>query len=245
MAGCANPECANPERASQEDHHVRRASVGVTAALRQRGLRIVYLSIGLAAVSQGLFLVLFVLFVTDGLNGSDAEVGLLRGIQAVGSIAAGAALGLFAVAARPRRLAVIGALAFGAISLAVWNLPALTTSTWPYVVLFALVGAPGVLLSTGYISLVQTTADDRGSAFAALGLVNALGQGVGLLAAGVVQPVTGMLPLLELQGVLYLVSGLVMLRRRGAAADGGDPGRHRRVGSDSAPHVGSDLPRST
>ena len=197
--------------------------VGVVPALRQRGLRATYVSAGFAAIAQGLFLVLFVLFVTDSLKGTDAEVGLLRGIQAVGSIAAGAALGLFAVAARPRRIAMIGAVAFGLISLAVWNLPAITTATWPYVVLFMLVGAPGVLLSTGYISLIQTAAADRGSAFAAYGLVSAVGQGVGLLAAGVAQPVTGLLPLLEAQGALYLLAGAVMLSRRGrsrtAAAD--------------------------
>ncbi|MGN6204337.1 MFS transporter [Humibacter sp.] len=197
--------------------------IGVVSALRQRGLRATYVSAGLAAIAQGLFLVLFVLFVTDSLKGTDAEVGLLRGIQAVGSIAAGAALGLLAVAARPRRIAMIGAVAFGLISLAVWNLPAITTATWPYVVLFMLVGAPGVLLSTGYISLIQTTAANRGSAFAAYGLVSAVGQGVGLLAAGVVQPVTGLLPLLEAQGVLYLLAGVVMLsghaRSRTGAAD--------------------------
>ena len=197
--------------------------VGVVPALRQRGLRATYVSAGFAAIAQGLFLVLFVLFVADSLKGTDAEVGLLRGIQAVGSIAAGAALGLLAVAARPRRIAMIGAVAFGLISLAVWNLPAITTATLPYVVLFMLVGAPGVLLSTGYISLIQTTAANRGSAFAAYGLVSAVGQGVGLLAAGVVQPVTGLLPLLEAQGVLYLLAGVVMLsghaRSRTGAAD--------------------------
>lgn len=200
-----------------------RGSVGVLRALTQHGLRGAYLSIGLAAVSQGLFLVLFVLFVIDALHGSDADVGLLRGIQAVGSVAAGAALGAFAVAARPRRLITIGALAFGLVSLAVWNLPALTTTVWPYVAMFALVGAPGVLLSTGYVSTIQTAATDRGSAFAAYGLVNAAGQGLGLLAAGLAQPSTGLLPLLEVQGMLYLAAGAVMLRGHHSAGEGRAP----------------------
>nr|WP_022899540.1 MFS transporter [Humibacter albus] len=193
---------------------------GVLPALRQRGMRAAFVSVGLAGAAQGLFLVLFVLFVTDTLGGSDAEVGLLRGIQAVGSIAAGAALGLFAVAVRPRRLIVVGALAFGAISLAVWNLPVLTTTLWPYVVLFILVGAPGVLLSTGYVSLIQTTAPDRGAAFAAYGLVAAVGQGAGLVTAGLIQPASGLLPLLEAQGVLYVFAGVtMMLRHRSASSD--------------------------
>ncbi|HWD61063.1 MAG TPA: hypothetical protein VG369_01090, partial [Humibacter sp.] len=129
----------------------------------------------------------------------------------IGSIAAGAALGFLAITARPKRLLIIGALSFGIVSLLVWNLPFLTTALWPYVILFIIVGAPGVLLTTGYISIIQTTARDRGAGFAAFGLVNAVGQGVGLLAAGLLQPVTGLLPLLEAQGCLYLLSGLVML----------------------------------
>jgi MFS family permease len=197
-----------------------RGRTGVLHALRQPRLRTTFASIGLAAAAQGLFLVLFVLFVTDTLHGSDAQVGLLRGIQAIGSIAAGAALGLFSIATRPRRLAVIGAIAFGVLSLVVWNLPVATTAPWPYVVLFVLVGAPGVLLATGYISVIQTTAHDRGSAFAAFGLVNAVGQGFGLVAAGVLQPASGLLPLLEIQGCLYLLAGIVMIGRRESRAAG-------------------------
>jgi predicted MFS family arabinose efflux permease len=210
-------------RSGQEDAGASapiRGRTGVLHALRQAGLRTTFASIGLAAAAQGLFLVLFVLFVTDTLHGSDAEVGLLRGIQAIGSIAAGAALGLFSIAARPRRLAVMGAIAFGVLSLVVWNLPAATAAPWPYVVLFVLVGAPGVLLATGYISVIQTTAHDRGSAFAAYGLVNAVGQGLGLVAAGALQPASGLLPLLEVQGCLYLLAGIVMIGRRGRRSAG-------------------------
>ncbi|WP_243063147.1 MFS transporter [Humibacter sp. RRB41] len=196
-----------PTRAATDDP----VATGVLAALRDRKLRALFVSVALAGAAQGLFLVLFVLFVTDSLNGSDAAVGLLRGIQAIGSIAAGAALGFLAITARPKRLLIIGALAFGIVSLLVWNLPFLTTALWPYVILFIVVGAPGVLLTTGYISIIQTTASDRGASFAAFGLVNAVGQGIGLLAAGLLQPVTGLLPLLETQGCLYLLSGLVML----------------------------------
>jgi MFS family permease len=221
-----------------------RGRTGVLHALRQRGLRKTFASIGLAAAAQGLFLVLFVLFVTDALHGSDAEVGLLRGIQAIGSIAAGAALGLFSIAARPRRLAVMGAIAFGVLSLVVWNLPAATAAPWPYVVLFVLVGAPGVLLATGYISVIQTTAHDRGSAFAAYGLVNAVGQGLGLAAAGALQPASGLLPLLEVQGCLYLLAGIVMIGRRGRRS-AGSPERAGRTERNRPATVENGAPPST
>ena len=47
---------------------------------------------GLDQVAQGIFVVLFVVFVARRLSGSAGEIGLLRGVQAVGAIAAGAVL---------------------------------------------------------------------------------------------------------------------------------------------------------
>ena len=69
----------------------RRAS---WAALRIPRLRGAYAVIFVSSVAQGMFLVLFVLFAFGPLAGSDADVGLLRGIQAVGAIAAGRRAGL-------------------------------------------------------------------------------------------------------------------------------------------------------
>ncbi|MGN6126725.1 MAG: MFS transporter [Humibacter sp.] len=230
------------------------AATGVLATLRDRRLSALFASVALAGAAQGLFLVLFVLFVTNSLSGSDAAVGLLRGIQAIGSIAAGAALGFLAVTARPKRLLIVGALSFGVVSLLVWNLPFITTALWPYVIMFILVGAPGVLLTTGYISMIQTTVTDRGGAFAAFGLVNAVGQGVGLLAAGLLQPVTGLLPLLEVQGCLYLLSGLVVLvpgwfgrryRDREQASVSDSVTSVRREGVGTSPHDPHDVGETT
>ncbi|MFJ6653757.1 MFS transporter [Microbacterium sp. NPDC091313] len=191
---------------------------GVWRALRAPALPAVFAMILLASVAQGLFQVLFVLFAFGPLHVGDAEVGLLRGIQAVGAIVAGLGLGLLGRRVDAARLAVSSTLVFGVLSLAVWNLPALSDSLWLYVVLFAIVGAPGVIMVTAFVSLLQerTTAALRPAAFAAMGLVFSVGQGLGLLLGGLVDAGAPLWPLLQVQGALYVVAagvGLLAARR--------------------------------
>lgn len=189
------------------------APVGLVAALRIPRLRGAYAVIFVSSIAQGMFLVLFVLFAFGPLGGSDADVGLLRGIQAVGAIAAGLVLGFLARGSSPRALATASLFAFGALSLAIWNLPALTTHLWPYVLLFAAVGAPGVIMIAGLISVLQeeSAPAQRGAVFAAVGLVGALGQAAGILLGGVSDGPIGLVPLLEVQGGLYLFAGVIAL----------------------------------
>ena len=164
-----------------------------------------------AAVAQGLFVVLFVFFVTDVINGSEADVGLLRGVQAIGAIAAGALLGVLGARLDVVRLTILGAVGFAAITALSWNLSFATHAVIAYGILFAIVGAPGVLLGAGLTSLLQrSSADDRrGRTFAAFGLVQAAGQAVGLLMAGLLQGITGTLPLLEVQAATYALAAVL------------------------------------
>ena len=186
------------------------SATGVWAALTLRRLRTVFVMILLASIAQGLFQVLFVLFVVGPLGGGETEVGVFRGIQAVGAIAAGLTIGFLSRRSDARMLALASTLAFGILSLAIWNLPALTTATWLFAVLFAIVGAPGLIMVTAFISILQSesTPAQRPAVFAALGVVMAIGQGVGLLFGGLVDAGVPLLLLLQVQGALYLVAAL-------------------------------------
>lgn len=190
-----------------------RRSGGLWEALRIRRLTGAYAVIFISSVAQGMFLLLFVLFALGPLGGSDADVGLLRGIQAVGAIAAGVVLGFLVRGSSPRGLTAASVLAFGAISLVTWNLPVLTTDIGWYVVLFAAVGAPGVVMLAGLLSILQQESEPhrRGAVFAAVGLVSAAGQGVGILLGALSDTAIGLLPLLQVQGCLYLLAGVIAL----------------------------------
>jgi MFS family permease len=174
--------------------------------------------VAVTQVAQGLFVVLFVVFVAEVLRGDAAENGLLRGVQAIGAICGGLLLGFFATGGRravrrPGRLAGWAALVFGALVLAVWNLPRLTTAEPLYVALFIAVGIPGIALVTGLVSALQesTVDGERGRVFAALGVASGAGQAVGMVTAGVLGDRFGVVPLLNVQGTLYLLAGLVAL----------------------------------
>lgn len=207
----------------------------------------------LSGAAQGLFQVLFVVFVARVLHGDAAQMGLLRGVQAVGSVAAGLALGLLTRALAPARLAWIGAVAFGLGCLAVWNAPALTRSPAVYLVLFAVVGAPGVAMMTGLFSLLQDAVDDRwrGRVLATFGMVAAAGTAAGMLAAGLLGDRLPVVALLDAQGALHLAAGVVMAlwtavshraRRRAAPADGVRAAGSDRPARDGAPVPGRRAP---
>jgi MFS family permease len=182
-------------------------AAGWRAALGPREIRGTLLVAFTASVAQGIFVVLFVLFVARSLHGGPAETGLLRGVQAVGSIAAGLLLATSRPLA-PGRLTASAAAAFGLISLTVWNAPDLSTAVPLYIALFIAVGAPGIGLTTGLASAAQqaTIEGQRGTAFAAVGVAVALGEAIGILAAGALGDPLGITTLLNAQGALYVIA---------------------------------------
>ncbi len=159
----------------------------------------------LASVAQGLFLVLFVLFVLRALHAGDGLVGLLRGVQAIGGV-----LGGLLVTARLRRssaraLTAGGVGAFALISALCWNSPHLTTAPWWYVVLFIAVGIPGTILTTGLTTAIQQASPPelRGRTLSLLGVAQAIGQAIGILAAGVLSSTLPLGALLNAQAGCY------------------------------------------
>jgi MFS family permease len=187
---------------------------GFLAALRGRDIRFALLVAFVAEIAQGIFVVLFIVFVARRLHGGSGEIGLLRGIQAVGAIGAGLVLSLSSRSGSAARLTAGAAFVFGLLDLAVWNAPTLTTALPVYIALFIAVGAPGVVMETGLISLLQVSSAEaeRGRVFGALTFVSSAGQAIGMLAAGVLAGPIGLMPMLNAQGCLYLAAGLLAMR---------------------------------
>jgi MFS family permease len=189
---------------------------GLAEFRREPRLRVVALTLVLCSLAQGMFLVLFVVFVTGPLRGGETEVGLLRGVQAIGGLAAG---GLIATVARrlaPRSLLGGGGLVLGLLSLLIWNMPALTTTGGLYVVLFAVSGAPAVFLNAGLLSVLQTatTPHHTGRVMATAFGAMAAFQVAGMLTAGALAGTWSLTWLLDIQAALIITGGLIGFRQR-------------------------------
>jgi Na+/melibiose symporter-like transporter len=199
-----------------------REGFGVVA--RSAPLRRTMVVVGLAALAQGAFVVLFVLFVVRDLGGSEADVGVLRGIQAVGALAGGALLGAVIRRLDAGRLLAVSLAGIGALSLLIWNLPLLTTAFGVYIGLFTAVGLPGLGTMTGLLTLAQTQAPDavRGRVLSTLLAVFGGMQALGMMLAGLVGTGTGLTVALEVQGATILLAAAIArgLSRPGPATPG-------------------------
>ena len=190
---------------------------GLRVTPGDRGLRWGLVVNGLAGVAQGIFTVLFVLFVTRVLGGDGADVGLLRGVQAIGGLLGGVLVVGLATRLEAGRLLGVSLLVFAAIDLAIWNGPLLTTADWLYLALFVAAGIPGVGVLTGLTSLVQerTAEPYLGRVFATyLGSFNGL-MALGMLLAGLLGDTLGVVAVLNAQAGLGLLAGLIAVATLG------------------------------
>src|SRR5215218_7611670 len=106
---------------------------GLRVAVGDHGLRWGLVVNGMAAVAQGVFTVLFV---TRELGGDGAQVGLLRGVQAIGGLLGGVVVVGLARRLEPGRLLGLCLVVFAMVDLAIWNGPLVTTDGWLYLGLF-------------------------------------------------------------------------------------------------------------
>ena len=205
--------CRTASRADEPEVAGRLAAVGEgwRAARRNPTLTSALVISFLGAVAQGMFLVLFVLFVLRSLGAGDQVVGLLRGLQAIGGVLGGFVVAMAASRIGARRLTIGGLATFGLVALLTWNSPAITNRTWWYAALFIVVGLPATAITTGLITGTQraTPPRVRGRVLSLIQVTEALGQGTGILLAGLLGSSISLTLLLDGQASLYLACAIV------------------------------------
>ncbi|RSM37574.1 MFS transporter [Amycolatopsis balhimycina DSM 5908] len=202
-----------PAPAAAREPVVRAWLDGLRELTHNRRLWRTGLALVFTSLAQGMFLVLFVVYVLDVLGGSEADAGLLRGVQALGGLAAGFALATVARRVAPAALLGWGSIVLGLVSAVIWNLSAVTTALGVYVGLFVLAGAPGVVVGAGVLSEVQSAvAPGRaGRVLSTTFALVATFTTAGALLAGTLVATTGPALLLNVQAGVYVLAGIVAL----------------------------------
>jgi MFS family permease len=167
------------------------------------------------STGEGIMSTLFAPFVRHVLHGSNQAYGLVVAVQAVGGIVGGFIVAAVAHRVSAERLLSLGAVAFGAVDLAIFCYPLGYVAVWPAVAGMVIVGVPGALMTAGLVTLLQRHSEDsyRGRVFGALGAVEGIAVLVGAVSAGVVAQSVGIIPVLAFQGGSYVVAGLFLLLR--------------------------------
>ena len=179
---------------------------GLRFILNHSVVSAIFLVMGVAGIAEGLFNVMFVIFVRQKLGGDALAFGWLTSAQAVGGLVGGLLIGWIGNRIQANRLA--GLLAMnGALILVLVNLPSFPLAM---VALF-LAGVPIVGYSVGIDTLLQVHVANRfrGRVFGALGTSLAIFVLFGQGAASALGDPLGVVPLLNLKGMLDILAGLL------------------------------------
>jgi MFS family permease len=195
---------------------------GLAVVRGHRWIASVFVIIGVAMISEGIFNVVFVPFVKDVLGGGPIELGWLMSAQAVGGLAGGLAIGRLGHRLSPGRVVPASAAVFGLTVM-------LAASGPPLEVVLPLIALAGLAVMGSFITLfalLQRLAEDayRGRVFGAFLTVNALMSLVGMGLAGLLTDRVGVAVTLGLGGAIQLAVAVLAARLlHGLAAPGQTP----------------------
>ena len=191
---------------------------GLRTVGESRVVRTLLLAMLITSTGEGIMGTLFAPYVRHVLHGSGQVYGVITGVQAIGGVVGGFVVAVLAERWSPVTMVWAGSVVFGLIDLAIFLYPLLWVTPWPAVGGMILVGVPGALVVAGSMTLFQrnTTDDRRGRVFSLLSLAQAVSIVIGSSVAGFLGGPTGIMPILALQGVGYVVAGLLVLARLGS-----------------------------
>jgi len=180
---------------------------------RERAILTIFVMLAITAVGEGVMSTLFVIFVNRVLGGAALELGWLMSAQAVGGLIGSLLVGAVGRRFSTAHLIGLSAILFGAIDLAIFNYPMFLPGITLGLILFVVVGIPGVGFMTGVNTLLQAGVADqyRGRIFGALGTTQGLLALVGTLLAGALGDHLGVVTMLNIQGGGYILAGLLGL----------------------------------
>jgi predicted MFS family arabinose efflux permease len=219
---------------------------GLRWSARHRVVRSLTIFILVTSIGEGIMSTLFAPFVRHVLHGSSQAYGVVAAVQAVGGIIGGLLAAAIGQRVSPERMLGYGAVALGAVDLAIFLYPLGYVAVWPAAVGMVIVGVPGALIIAGAMTLFQRNTDDsvRGRVFGTLGAVEGVAILAGTVGAGFLGQAVGIIPILAVQGGGYVVAGLAMavvLRERGKSRSAASPEVGATLEAAAPPDAGATL----
>ena len=186
---------------------------GLHLIRQQRALTMLLIMFALQSLGEGVFGVLLVVFVKQVLHGGSVDYGLILSIQAVGSLIGGVCIGTFGKRFAPARMLGVCVVLFGLIDLLIIDIPVFFPSLLLVMALFVLVGIPGTAGMVSFQSLLQFLIEDklRGRVFGVAISIGALMTLLGMILAGALGDRLGPVLMLNIQGGMYTLSGILVI----------------------------------
>jgi MFS family permease len=219
----ATPKSAPTETSAPRLSLRREWAEGLRVLFSSRTLMVLVATFAISALGEGVFGVLYPVFVYLALHGGALQIGELMSAQAVGGLLGGLLAGWLGQRLLSRWSIGLNWLAFGAISIAIYGAPAWLISTplaqlglpvfGVEIGLFVAVGIAGVGVLTGSQSRLQISAPEAflGRIFGILGTAMGVFMLVGTLVAGTVSESLGVIPVLNIQAAGKLLAGVLTL----------------------------------
>ncbi len=186
---------------------------GMQLIWRTQVVRTLFMFNILPAIGESVMYVLFIPFVTKILHGESLHVGGIMSAQAVGGILGGVIISWVASRFKAYRLLGFSAIIFGFIDLALFNYSTFFSGIIFAYVFMILVGPPAVAIGASYNTLLQSNVDTayQGRVFGALNLTFSLFMLIGIAVAGYSADRLGIVPVINLQGYVYILAGIMCL----------------------------------
>ncbi|MGH2517223.1 MAG: MFS transporter [Ktedonobacterales bacterium] len=189
---------------------------GLRLVRRNRVLRVYFVMFAAMGLGEGVISVLLVVFAERVLRGGAELLGLMMSAQAIGGLIGGLIVAPFGKRISPYRLLGVCAFLFGLIDVAIVDVPAfvpLAAATTVVLALFVAVGIPSIGLDIGIDSGVQMAVPNAylGRVLGAATALMSLLMLCGMALAGTLGDRVGAVPLLNIQGGMYVCAGLLAL----------------------------------
>jgi len=191
---------------------------GLRTTVSNRVVRTLVIMLLITSTGEGIMGTLFAPYVRHVLHGSGQVYGVITGVQAIGGLVGGVLVASMGERWSPVTMVWVGSILFGLVDLAIFLYPLVWVNPWPAAAGMILVGLPGAVVVAGTMTLFQrnTTDDRRGRVFSLIALAQSVSVVVGSVLAGFLGGPSGIIPILALQGVGYVVAGLIALSLLGA-----------------------------